>query len=60
MWLIEFARSFGWLFCVVVCCFVGTYVAAVAVLLLTKDPKRQMGAIAVLDRHPLARLTRRR
>jgi hypothetical protein len=60
MWILADARPFGWLCCVAVCCLLATFVAPVAVLLLSKDKDRRDAAIAVLDRHPLARVRFRR
>jgi hypothetical protein len=53
MWVLAAARPFGWLCCVVVICLLATYIAAVTVMLLTKDSDRRKAAKSVLDRHPL-------
>jgi hypothetical protein len=49
-----------WLACALVFCLPATYVAAVLIALPHPDPKRRRDARAVLDRHSLTVLRRRR
>ena len=59
MWILAEAWPVDWLFCAVVCCLIATFVAPVIVLLLTTDKDRRKAAIAILNRHPLARFHRK-